>query len=191
MEENLNNDTINGLAKQTFSALLVRERFFGTVVALVWKYEAVLSKREGRFQRAVAPSLWLFSVADDYFYTQSTALHTYMYIYIFTSLSLSLSLSLSNCMQRGGDDIFAVQKSGRKRNTLPLAWWFWMVAVKFEVYSFNFAAHSLMQPRRGFLFLSDWETLLIWASLLTSLILLCFVFWVNMGFIFNFISFLC
>ena len=35
MEENLNNDTINGLAKQTFSALLVRERFFGTVVALV------------------------------------------------------------------------------------------------------------------------------------------------------------
>jgi len=69
MEENLNNDNINGLAKQTFSALLVRECFFGTVVALVRKYEAVLSKREGRLQRAVALSLWLFSVADDYFYT--------------------------------------------------------------------------------------------------------------------------
>ena len=69
MEESLNNDNINGLPKQTFSALLIREWFFSTVVALVWKYEAVLSKRDGRYQRAVAPSLWLFSVADDYFYT--------------------------------------------------------------------------------------------------------------------------
>jgi len=112
-----------------------------------------------------------------------------MYIYIYSHLSLSLSLSLWNCMQRGGDDIFAVQKSGRKRNTLPLAWWFWMVAVKFEGYSCHFAAHSLLQPRRGFLFLSGWETLLIWASSLTSLILFCFIFWVNMRFIFNFISF--
>jgi hypothetical protein len=35
MEENLNNDNINGLPKQTFSALLIRECFFSTVVALV------------------------------------------------------------------------------------------------------------------------------------------------------------
>ena len=83
MEENLNNGSIKGLAKL---------KFFTLIISLSMR---LCSRREGRFQRAVAPSLWLFSVADDYFYTQSTALHTHMDTYIWThSLSVSLSLKL-------------------------------------------------------------------------------------------------